>query len=78
MAGVLARLFEKALADGTQILISTHSLEFVSTVLDALKDSAEQTAVVGLSLNDGVLSPVVIAGADAHRRVVELRDDLRL
>ncbi len=78
MGGVLARLFERALGDGTQILVSTHSLEFVSTVIDTLKDHAEKTAVVGLSLNAGVLHPLVVMGAEAYRRIVKHRDDLRM
>jgi energy-coupling factor transporter ATP-binding protein EcfA2 len=78
MVRAMMHLFERAQNDGTQILISTHSLEFVTTLLEELKGIQDRIAVVGLSLASGVLSPLVVQGADAYRRIVELRDDLRL
>jgi energy-coupling factor transporter ATP-binding protein EcfA2 len=78
MGRELARLFRRSLDDGTQILISTHSLEFIEIVLHELKDTAERIAVVGLTMTGGVLSPMMEYGADAYRRIVEMRDDLRL
>lgn len=78
MGRELARLFRRSLDDGTQILISTHSLEFIEIVLQELKDPLERVAIVGLAMTDGVLSPTIEHGADAYRRIVEMRDDLRL
>jgi len=78
MFPALTRLFQRALADETQVVVATHSLEFVRAVLQELGEGFERVAIVGLRFEDGNLSPTVIAGPDAHRRVVELGDDLRL
>ncbi len=78
MLPALTRLFQRALGDGTQILVATYNLEFVAAVLGGLDGQSESAAVVGLSFRDGAPSPVVIAGPEAQRRVVELGDDLRL
>jgi AAA15 family ATPase/GTPase len=74
----LTGLIKRAVADGTQVVLATHSLEFVAAALRAFEDQPEKAAVVGLRMESGVLAPVVISGPDAHRRVLEGGHDLRL
>ncbi len=74
----LTQLIRHAVADGTQVFFSTHSLEFIAAVLREFEAEPDKVAVVGLSLHEGVLDPVVISGLDAYQRVVELSHDLRL
>jgi hypothetical protein len=78
MFDALTGLLKRAVADGTQVMLATHSLEFVAAALRGFEDQPDKAAVVGLRMESGVLDPVVIAGPDAHRRVVELGHDLRI
>jgi energy-coupling factor transporter ATP-binding protein EcfA2 len=74
----LARVFRKAVEGGTQLLLATHSLEFLGTLLQAFEGNLDDVAVVGLNLENGALSSTVFAGPQAYERIVELGDDLRL
>ena len=74
----LTSLIRRAVADGTQVVLSTHSLEFVAAALQAFEDQPEKAAVVGLRMESGVLDPLVVSDPDAHRRVLEFGHDLRL
>ncbi len=78
MFTLLAKLFRKAIANQTQIMVATHSLEFVRDCLSELQGEPESVCVIGLTMADGVLDPLLVTGADAFRRVVEWKDDLRL
>jgi energy-coupling factor transporter ATP-binding protein EcfA2 len=78
MFGPLTGLIKRAVADGTQVVLATHSLEFVAATLQAFEDQPDKAAVVGLRMESGVLDPLVIAGPDAHQRVLEFGHDLRL
>ncbi len=78
MMPMLMKLFRRAAADGTQVLVATHSLEFVTALLDEFETSIDQVAVVGLRALNGKLDPIVLSGADASRRAIKLGDDLRL
>lgn len=60
------------------MIIATHSLEFTASLLAELEATPDQASVIALNQKGGVIDPVVIAGPDAHRRVVELSDDLRI
>jgi hypothetical protein len=73
-----AKMARRAIEDGTQVFMATHSLEFVTAALQAFEDAPEKVAVVGLRRDGGILDPVTIAGPDATRRVLELGHDLRL
>jgi len=73
-----AKMVRRAIEDGTQVFMATHSLEFVTAALQAFEDDPEKVAVVGLRREGGVLDPVTISGPDASRRVLELGHDLRL
>jgi predicted ATP-dependent endonuclease of OLD family len=74
----MANLLERAVQDGTQVFLATHSLELIEAVLTRFEEQAESVAVVGLANEYGRLDPVVIRGQNAHYRVIELGDDLRL
>ncbi len=74
----LAQLFRRSVDDDTQIVVATHSLEFVSAVLAAFADAPEKACVVGLRRDNGAIDPLVVSGPDAQRRVLEFGDDLRL
>lgn len=78
MFGSIAKLTKRAVADGTQVVMATHSLEFVQAVLTTFEDDLTKCCVVGLSNEGGVISSTTIAGPDASRRVLELGQDLRL
>ncbi|MBI5531327.1 MAG: AAA family ATPase [Deltaproteobacteria bacterium] len=78
MFHVLAQLLRRAIDDKTQVFIATHSLEFVEAVLREFESAANKACVVGLTMADGVLDPLVISGPDAYQRVIEWKDDLRL
>jgi energy-coupling factor transporter ATP-binding protein EcfA2 len=78
LQGTLARLFRRALDDGTQVVIATHSLELVRATLAELASEPERVCVIGTMIEKGVLDPIVVDGPDAQRRVLELGDDLRL
>ncbi len=78
MFDALTGLLVRAVADGTQVVLATHSLEFVAAALRAFEGQPEKAAVVGLRTESGVLDPLVVSGPDAHRRVLELGHDLRL
>ncbi len=78
MHDAIARMLRRAIDDGTQVLIATHSLEFVEKVLESFKGDPERTSVLGLRRIDGAIDALVVEGPDAYRRVVELSDDLRL
>jgi hypothetical protein len=78
MFDALTGLLRRAVSDGTQVVLATHSLEFVAAALRAFEDQPEKAAVVGLRMESGALDPVVVSGPDAHRRVLDLGHDLRL
>ncbi len=78
MFDALTNLLKRAVSDGTQVVLATHSLEFVAAALRAFEDQPEKAAVVGLRMESGVLDPLVVSGPDAHRRVLDLGHDLRL
>lgn len=74
----LTGLIRRAVGDGTQVVLATHSLEFVAATLQAFEEQPDNVAVVGLRMESGELDPLVIAGPDAHQRVLEFGHDLRL
>ena len=78
MFNALTGLIRRAVADGTQVVLATHSLEFVAAALRAFEDQPDKAVVVGLRMEAGVLDPLVISGPDAHRRVLDFGHDLRL
>lgn len=74
----VCKLIAKASLAGTQVVMATHSLEFVSALLREFSGSLDRTAVIGLSMENRRIDSVLIPGADAERRVLELGHDLRL
>ncbi|MBI3272965.1 MAG: ATP-binding protein [Planctomycetes bacterium] len=78
MMPTLPRLFHRAVKDGTQVLVATHSLELVAATLDEFGADIGQVVVIGLRLEAGELDPNLITGPEAFRRVLEMKDDLRL
>jgi len=78
MFGVLCQLIHRAIDEGTQVMIATHSLEFVRAALCEFGEATDKACVVGLTMEQGVLDPLVVSGPDAFQRVVEWKDDLRL
>jgi energy-coupling factor transporter ATP-binding protein EcfA2 len=74
----VAKLIHRGVADKTQVIMATHSLEFVGALLDELSSDLAKVAVFGLSVTNGKLDAVRIAGDDAQKRVHELGHDLRL
>jgi energy-coupling factor transporter ATP-binding protein EcfA2 len=78
MFSALSGLVRRAIADQTQVVMATHSLEFVAAALREFEGDPEKVAVVGLRMEGGVLDPLVVTGADAQKRVLELGHDLRL
>ena len=74
----LVKMMRRGTKEGTQVVLATHSLEFVRVAVEVFQDDLDRVAVVGLRLVEGELDPLVIPGADAHRRMVEFDDDLRL
>lgn len=78
MFAPLTGLIKRAVGDGTQVVLATHSLEFVAATLQAFEDQADKAAVIGLRMESGVLDPLVISGPDARQRVLEFGHDLRL
>lgn len=74
----VAKLIRRGVADKTQVIMATHSLEFVGALLDQFASDLGKVAVFGLSVSGGKLDAVRIAGDDAQKRVHELGHDLRL
>jgi energy-coupling factor transporter ATP-binding protein EcfA2 len=78
MFSALASLLKPTVAAGTQVIFATHSLEFIETVVRIFEDTPEAISVIGLRLEDGVLESFPERGKEAYRRIVTLKDDLRL
>jgi hypothetical protein len=74
----VCKLIAKASQAGTQVVMATHSLEFVSSLLREFSGALDKTAVIGLSMENRRIDSVLIPGPDAERRVLELGHDLRL
>jgi len=74
----VAKLISRGVADKTQVIMATHSLEFVGALLDEFTTDLSKVAVFGLSVAGGKMDAVRIAGDDAQKRVHELGHDLRL
>ena len=74
----VAKLIRRGVADKTQVIMATHSLEFVGALLDEFAGDLGKIAVFGLSVTGGKLDAIRIAGDDAQKRVHEMGHDLRL
>ncbi len=73
-----ARAIVAAVQAGVQVVLSTHSLEFLDALLGELgEDGAERLCVQRLALSNGVLSVTRIAGPDVRFERIRLEDDLR-
>lgn len=66
-----------AVRRGVQVVLATHSLEFIELLLAEARDLLEQAAVFGLALRDGELIHSRHPGDDARFALVEIGMDLR-
>lgn len=62
---------------GTQIFLSTHSLELIDSLLSASDGDLEEIAVYRLRLDDGSLASSRLGGADARELRSAIEEDLR-
>jgi predicted ATPase len=63
---------------GIQIIITTHSLELIDSMLaEALKEDLEKLSVYRLSLDQGMLKSRRIPGSEVNFLRTEIEDDLR-
>ena len=73
-----ARAIRAAVARGVQIVLTTHRLEALDTLLDAWdEDALEQLSVQRLALEDGTLATTRVAGPDVAFARNEIDADLR-
>jgi hypothetical protein len=74
----LARLLHLAAKDGTQVILSTHSIELIDLLLDAAEgEGTTYPAVHRLRLVDGVLRATTIDREGARIARSDLLEDLR-
>lgn len=73
-----ARAMVEATDRGVQIVMSTHSLELIDALVDAVPDDRlERLTVYRLTLDEGVLRSSRIAGPDVAFMRAEIEEDLR-
>ena len=74
-----AKAIWAAIRRGIQVVISTHSLEFIDTLLSEVQTQEEldEMSVFRLLLKEGCLSSSRIAGSDIAFSRTEIGDDLR-
>lgn len=78
LQGSLAKLIRGATEKDVQVLVATHSLEFVRTLAREFESAPERFAIVGLRRVDEDLDAITFDGRDAYERLVSYGDDLRL
>lgn len=74
---LFAQVIWRAVAAGTQVILSTHSLEFLEVLMRVEGVDLEKLALIRTALAEGALSTQRIPGADAKARLSELGEDLR-
>ena len=74
----MVAMVRAAVADGTQIFFSTHSLDFIRVLAMAFENSPGLWSVVALRLENGELLTQSIHGDRAIERLLVLGDDVRL
>ena len=76
---LLARAIWTAVRRGVQIILTTHSLDLIDSLLADATDDAElrQLSVFRLRLDGGVLRSTRISGPDAQLARSQIEDDLR-
>jgi predicted ATP-dependent endonuclease of OLD family len=73
-----ARLVLQAARRGTQVIMTTHSLELIDMLLaQATADDLASLAVLRLRLESGVLRCIPVPGRDAAHARSEISEDLR-
>lgn len=77
--GQSAEVIWTAVRRGTQVILSTHSIEMVDLLLSEVQSDAElaQMSVYRTSLREGCLRSVRVAGEDIAFQRVQIGDDLR-
>jgi predicted ATPase len=75
--GRLAALIWEAIGQGTQVIMSTHSLELLNHIFLAEGVPLEKSAIFHTSLANGELRAVRIPGENTAERLEELGEDLR-
>lgn len=78
LQGSLAKLIRGATEKNVQVLVATHSLEFVRALAREYEGATDRFAIVGLRRADEDLDAITFDGPDAYARLVEYGDDLRL
>ncbi|MEW6278835.1 MAG: AAA family ATPase [Candidatus Eremiobacterota bacterium] len=74
---LLARLLLKGIDQGSQVILSTHSLELVRALLDFAEHRREQMGIYRTRLAGGRFDAALIPGPEAWERLDELGEDLR-
>ncbi|WP_428263115.1 ATP-dependent nuclease [Haliangium sp.] len=74
----LSALIWGAIAQGTQVVLSTHSLDLLRSLLLAERADLSQAAVFKTALRGNVLRTARISGPQAQERLGELEEDLRI
>lgn len=73
-----ARAIRAAVVEGIQVLLTTHSLEFIDTLIaDASDAELDDLAVFRLNLRGGRLLSARLPGPEVARVRHEIEDDLR-
>ena len=79
---LIASLFVTAVAQGTQVLATTHSLDFIDALVRAARNETtipglDAVAVLRLKLENGELSNIVFAGSKVETLRETAEFDLR-
>ncbi len=74
-----AKVLWAAVKQGIQVILTTHSLEFIDEILAARPDDAslEDLSLVQTNLRDGVLIPIRYHGEGVHFARTQVAEDLR-
>jgi predicted ATPase len=75
---ICAEILWAAVARGEQIIVSTHSLEFLDDLLHCEATKLDQIALFKMSLKNGALTAALVPGAEAEEAREILGQDLRV
>ncbi|QDT13973.1 hypothetical protein CA12_00410 [Alienimonas californiensis] len=74
---LVAKAIINAVRSGTQVVLTTHSLEFIDRLVDEVGDDAELLTLFTVWLNDGRLMSARHDGDEVRFARGEIAEDLR-